>query len=73
MTSYLTNLQIFISDEGVTYDICMRTSKRGHNINTRVPLDKNILNTPMEIYVNHKYISNNYISVIRPHCGETEA
>ena len=33
MTSYLTDLQLFISDEGVTYDIGMRTSKRGYNIN----------------------------------------
>ena len=41
--------------------------------NAKAPLMINIKNTPMAVYVNNKYIPNNYVSAIRNHCGETEA
>ena len=33
----------------------------------------NIKNTPIAVYVNNKYIPNNYVSAIRNHCGEIES
>ena len=41
--------------------------------NAKAPLMTNIKNTPIAVYVNNKYIPNNYVSAIRNHCGETEA
>ena len=41
--------------------------------NAKAPLMTNIKNTPIAVYVNNKYIPNNYVSAIRKHCGETEA
>ena len=37
------------------------------------PLMANIKNTPTAVYVNDKYIPNNYVSAIRNYCAETEA
>ena len=41
--------------------------------NAKVTLEKYILNTAVEIYINYKYIPNNYISVIRYYYGKTES
>ena len=41
--------------------------------NAKFPLEKHILNTPIVIYVQGRYIPNNYIYVIRSSYGEMEA
>ena len=39
----------------------------------RAPLNKHILQTSLAIYVNGKYIPNNYVNSIRAACGEKDA
>ena len=39
----------------------------------RAPLNKHILQTALAIYINGKYIPNNYINSIRAACGEKDA
>ena len=38
-----------------------------------IPKRFNIKNTPFAVYVNNKFIPNNYVKEIRKHCGKTRA
>ena len=41
--------------------------------NTTIPINTHIINTSLALYINGKYIPNNYIYAIRSSCGEKQA